>query len=196
MFNKSDKSLYLVRKIVNVSLFVMMCLSVLGGIVLIAMSFPVYEGYGLWINFFTLFGGIGAIVVGPILLQLVYLVFDIKFNALLDVKNIRNTGYGLPAEQFDGPLFFNKCKSKNACSIQNRIDAYDKIKQYKNLFDEGVITEREFNDIKSELLGNSFAQAKQFDGNVNKLKSLKGFVDEGILTEDEFTQEKSKILKN
>lgn len=194
MFERNDKSLNLVRKIINVTLFVLMCVSVIAGVVLIAMSFQV-EKYSeeMIINFGTLIGGILAIILGPILLQIVWLVFDMKLNSILDVKIIRNAQYGLPAGELKAPLFFNRGKSKEI-GVEVT-DAYEKLRKYKALCDESVITVDEFEQIKCELLNKNVEKEYSIDEDIEKVKKLKSYVDDKIITEEEFAKEKSKILK-
>lgn len=196
MFKKSDKSLYLIRKIVNVVIFVFMCISVIAGLVLIAISFnKSVDQYGnsfTWFNFGTFFGGLLAILLGPVLLQLVWLACDLKFNTLLDIKNIRNAQYGMSAVEFPAPLFLNKC---NKSSNNNVLDVYEKLKKYKALLDENALTIEEYEQIKNELLGTNKSEDKSIENDIDKVKRLKKYVDDKVLTEEEFVAEKSKILK-
>ncbi len=192
MFNKNDKSLYLVRKIVNVLLFVLMCVSVIAGIVLIAVSFYTYNDE-LFVNFITLISGICVMILGPVLLQLVYLVADIGFNALLDVKIIRNAQFGIAVPEFSAPLFLKK--NKDVIDARNALDVYEKLKKYKTLYDESVITSDEYENIKNGLLQNNTQPVETIDDDISKMKRLKTLADEKVLSEEEFMQEKSKILK-
>ena len=192
MFNKNDKSLYLVRKIVNILLFVLMCVSVIAGIVLIAMSFYTYKEE-IFVNFITLISGVCTMILGPVLLQLVYLVADIGFNALLDVKIIRNAQFGIDVPEFSAPLFFTN-KKENVMGT-NTLDVYEKLKKYKALFDESVITIDEYENIKNGLLQKNIQTVETIDDDISKVKRLKTLADEKVLSEEEFALEKSKILK-
>ncbi len=173
-----------------------MCISLIAGIVLICTSFNKVQvadyGYMTVINFGTLIGGILTILFGPILLQLVWLGCDLKFNTLLDIKNIRNAQYGMPAVEFPAPLFLNK---SNKINDNNVLDVYEKLKRYKALLDENALTVEEYEQIKNELLGNNKSADKSIENDIDKVKRLKQYVDDKVLTEEEFVAEKSKILK-
>ncbi len=190
---KNDNSLNLIRKITNVTLFVLMCLSVLTGIVLIAISFGSNSWGGMYVNVATLFGGIGSIVLGPVLLQLIWLSTDVAFNFILDVKNIKNAQLGLPTNELSAPLFHKNCQK--AVGIDNVYSVFEKIKKFKLLLDEGIITEEEYVEIKNELLNKKEKVGSKFDKDIVKIKQLKTYVDEKILSKEEFDDEKNKILK-
>lgn len=190
MFERNDKSLKLVRKIVNVVLFVLMCVSVIVGIALISSAF---NTTGKIVNFVTLIIGICTMILGPIILQLVWLNYDIKFNALLDLKIIRNAQFHLPAGELKAPLFFDKIKNKgNDIKIA---DVYEELRKYKSLCDESVITVDEFEQIKGALLNKNAEKECSIDEDIAMVKRLKSYVDDNIITEEEFAKEKSKILK-
>lgn len=201
MFEKSDKSLYLLRKITNVAIFVYMFVIVILGIVLICTSFyEVYVPgsgfskayYKTEVNVGTLIGGILSILLGPILMQLIWLGCDLKFNSLLDIKNIRNAQYGMPAVEFPAPLFFNK---RNKKSDKNVLGVYEELKRYKALLDENALTIEEYEQIKSKLLLNNKGADENIENDIDKVKRLKQYFDDELLTEEEFIAEKSKILK-
>lgn len=200
MFNKNDKSFNIIRKITNVTLFVLMCAAFIAGIVMIAISFESQTkiNYGVTysttvINYGTLIGGIATMLLGPIFLQLVWLVTDMKFNAMFDVKAIRNAQYGLQAPEIPGPLFFSKKKDKNL--EFDTFDIYEQLKEYKVLCDEAVITENEYEEIKSKFLNKNADNNRIFECDIDKIKRLKQFADDKILTEEEFLTEKNKIIK-
>lgn len=188
MFEKNDKSLYLVRRILDVAIFVLMCVSVLAGIVLIATSFR-SDNYGTYIIFGSLIGGVLSILLGPVLLQLVWLAIDIRFNSLLDVKIIRNAQFGNGKTEFFRPLF----SKKRNCDLTCEYDAYEKLKKFKALLDEEVISADEYESIKKELLGKNECTCT-VEEDISKVKTLKTYVDDKILTEEEFKAEKAKIL--
>lgn len=190
MFKKNDKSFNMIVKITNVVLFVLMCVSVLIGIVMIALSFKADDFYGIYVNFGTLFGGIAAIILGPILIQFIWLLFDMAFNAILDVKLIRNAEYKnqTSAQELPAPIFRKGTKEKEG----DKYEAYKKLKEYKELLDETVITKDEYDLIKAELMS---SVEEKTDSTINQVKELKKLADEKIITEQEFVNEKAKILK-
>lgn len=196
MFETNDKSLNLLRKIVNVAIFVAMCVCVIIGIVLIAMSFSMveYSGYMgkyLSINPIALVSGVCTLLLGPVVCQIVWLLTDVYFNTLFDIKLIRNAQCAseLNLQKLPAPLFRKSVKESEI----NSLDVYKKLKDYRILVEENVITEDEFTQIKSNLMANSRESAT--DSTISKAKELKKLADQKIITEEEFASEKSKILK-
>ena len=191
MFKNNDKSFNLIRKITNVAIFVAMCVCVVMGIVLIAMSFPTVDyGYGaeLIINPITLLSGIFTLLLGPVVCQLIWLALDLYFNALLDIKLIRNELCKEEAMQ-ELPVLFKKMNREN--DVDN-VSIYKKLREYRALVEESVITEDEFAQIKTSLMSNAKTET---DSVISKAKELKKLADEKVITEQEFANEKSKILK-
>lgn len=190
MFKKNDKSFNMIVKITNVVIFVLMCVSVIAGIVMTAAAFRSDEYGDLFINFGMLFGGLATIVVGPILLQLVWLAFDMAFNFALDVKLIRNAQCGQVAlQELPAPVFRKNSKKQE----NDKYETYKKLKEYKELLDEAVITEDEYAKIKAEFIVSD--EKKTDSAIISQVKELKKLVDENIITEQEFSNEKNKILK-
>ena len=172
-----------------------MCVCAIAGIIMMASSNKIasYDGNTFsYFNFANFFIGLVLFLLGPVIFQLVWLGLDVKFNALLDVKNIRNAGYSLPAEEFPAPLFFNK-KAKD--TDKNNLEAYEKLKKYKLLYDEKVLTDEEYENIKNEILGKNQGNKEALDKDIDKVKKLKAYVDDKIISEEEFVAEKSKIFK-
>ncbi len=197
MFNKNDKTLYLLKKIVNVTLFIIMCLCVICGIIIMASSFPVAyskSGYRyVSFNAIAFFIGLVTLVGGPIFTQLVYLLLDVAFNFCLDVKIIRNAQFGLEVPSMPNPLFHKNCNNQKEIT---GFKMYETLKQYKTLVDQEIITEVEFEELKAKILNKNHHEANSLNININKVKKLKTFADEKIITEEEFASEKAKILKN
>ena len=200
MFKKNDKSMFLLRKIVNVTLFVLMCVCVVGGIILMASAKTVETGYDylgapITQSYFNVIGFIGGFVVfalGPVLLQLVWLVFDMKFNSCLDVKLVRNALFN-QGEVFQPAPLFHKFKNEE-CVLNNGMEVYENIKKYKILFDEEAITADEFEDIKKRLLAKDSAAGSQINSSIEKVKMLKSYADSDIISQEEYAQEKAKLL--
>ncbi|MBR5192429.1 MAG: SHOCT domain-containing protein [Clostridia bacterium] len=170
-----------------------MCLTVLTGIILFSVSFTTNSWGEFIVNYGTLFGGIGSILLGPIVIQLLWLSSDIFFNFILDVKNIKNAQLGLPTSELSPPLFHKNCQK--SVGIDNVYSVFEKIKKFKLLLDEGIITEEEYVEIKNELLNKKEKVGSKFDKDIVKIKQLKTYVDEKILSKEEFDDEKNKILK-
>ncbi|MBO5852034.1 MAG: hypothetical protein J6R29_06860 [Clostridia bacterium] len=193
MFKNNDKTFYMLRKFVNVCYFVLMCLAVLAGIIMMASSFYTYSrgGYSYTAVEWGLFiGGILTMLLGPVVLQCGWLLTDIAFNMVFDVKIIRNAISGEELPKLPAPLFTKK-KEENG----NYAGAYEKLKMYKSLCDEGILTVLEYDELKRELLNKNTIEKKDFESDIDKVKKLKTYVDEKVLTEEEFAIEKSKILK-
>ena len=196
MFKNTDKSFYLVRKILNVVYFVLMIASVITGIILISCSvktFTDYSGTYAYVDFGLLISGILTMLLGPVAWQFDWLITDMIFNIILDVKNIRNASYGLPAEELPAPLFMKKLKNRGANT--NDLPDYEKLKEYKALLDDKIISQEEFDEIKEKLIGKKEKKNTSKDDKISKVRELKNYLDEKIITEEEFNEEKSKILK-
>ncbi len=201
MFNKNDKSLFIFRKIVNALTIILMAVCVIAGIVCIAMSFgkqTINDGFnGTQVVPVFYFGnfiiGIVALLLGPILLQLIWLALDVKFNAMLDVKIIRNAQYGAPVPELP-ELFFIKCNKKSE-AIVGVESTFDTLKKYRELVDAEVISQEEFDEIKKQLLNKNVDDSNNVETTIEKIKKLKSYADENVITAEEFAEEKSKILK-
>ncbi len=189
MFKSNDKSFFMIRKIVNVVYFILMCVAVVAGIVMMASAKETGTYYGdsyTYINWGILIAGLLTMLVGPILLQLGWIVTDAIFNTIMDVKIIRNATLGAEIPELPAPLFAKKHEKNNS------INVYEKLKAYKNLCSEGFITQEEYETIKKDILKKTDSG---LESNIDKIKKLKVYLDEGLLTEEEFEKEKSKILK-
>ena len=193
MFKVNDRTFYMLRKFVNVLYFVFMCVAVLAGIIMMASSFYTYESgrysytaveWGLFI------GGILTMFLGPVLLQFGWLLTDVAFNMVFDVKIIRNAICGEEMPELPILTFAKKKEYKDTY-----IGSYEKLKMYKSLCDEGILTTAEYDELKRELLNKNSIEKKSFESDIDKVKKLKAYVDEKVLTEEEFAIEKSKILK-
>ena len=197
MFKNTDKSFYLVRKILNVVYFVLMIASFITGIILIVCSVQTlpdyYYGATTYVDIGFLISGILTMLLGPVLWQFDWLITDMIFNSILDVKNIRNASYGLSVQELPAPLFMKKLKNRDANT--NDVPDYEKLKEYKSLFDEKVITQEEFDEIRRKILGKKDNKVEAIDYDIMQVKKLKALLDENIITEEEYNEEKSKILK-
>ena len=112
------------------------------------------------------------------------------FNFALDVKLIRNAQYGKAGlQELPAPLFRKGTKHKE----EDKYEGYKKLKEYKELLDEAVITEEEYAQIKAEFIISD--EKKSDSAIISQVKELKKLVDENIITEQEFSNEKNKILK-
>lgn len=194
MFKNNDKSLFLLRKIVNVALFISMCLCVIAGVVMISLCKTIVGSTQYireYVNTGMIIGGVLTMILGPIICQIVWLLVDLKFNAILDVKLIRNSCYNINGEQSLSYLFFKNKKS----TVVDSISIFEKLKQYKELYDANILTEAEYEQIKAELLNKNICENTKFSNAIKEVKKLKTYVDEKILTEEEFSVEKAKILK-
>ncbi len=187
MFNKNDKSLYILRTIINVITIILIGVCVVMGIVLMAMSI---DGYKFYEELFIT--GIVVLLVGPIVVQLIWLVFDMKYQAILDVKIIRNAQFGLEAPELP-TISFKKNGKKEA--VKSDMEIYDILKKYKNLLEEKIISQAEFDEIKSQLLNKTVANNTKVETTIDKIKKLKTYADENVITTEEFAEEKSKLLK-
>ncbi len=186
MFKKNDKSLFIFRTIINVLTIVMICACIVTGIVLMAMSIGEYRFH---IELFI--AGIVVLIVGPVFVQLMWLALDMKFQSLLDVKIIRNAQFGLEAPELPSITF--KKSAKN--SIKGDMEIYDILKKYKGLLEEKIISQAEFDQIKSQLLNKTVATTNKVETTIDKIKKLKTYADENVITSEEFAEEKSKLLK-
>lgn len=195
MFKTNDKSFYIIRKFINWALFILMCIAVIAGIIMMSSSFytvtPKYGSSYVDMDAILFFSGLLTMLLGPVILQFNWLLIDAFFNFLFDVKIIRNATSGAPIPELPAPILFRKKKESDNVVV----DAYEKLKMYKALCDEGVLTEAEFNDIKRDLLNKNVAEKQSFESDIDKVKKLKVYLDEKVLTEQEFVAEKSKILK-
>ena len=194
MFKTNDKSFYIIRKFINWVLFILMCIAVIAGIIMMSSSFYTVTKYGsTYVNMdeILFFSGLLTMLLGPVYLQFNWLFIDTFFNLLFDVKIIRNATCGASIPELPAPILFRKKKESDNVVV----DAYEKLKMYKALCDEGVLTEAEFNDIKRDLLNKNVAEKQSFESDIDKVKKLKVYLDEKVLTEQEFVAEKSKILK-
>ena len=129
MFKVNDRTFYMLRKFVNVLNFVLMCVAVLAGIIMMASSFYTYESgrYSYTAVEWSLFiSGILTMLLGPVVLQFGWLLTDIVFNMVFDVKIIRNAISGEEMPKLPAPLFSKKKDSKGSYA-----DAYEKLKMYK-----------------------------------------------------------------
>ena len=192
MFKSNDKSFFMIRKIVNVVYFVLMCACVVAGIVIMASAKETYNtvySTGTRINVETIIIGLLIMLLGPVFIQLGWLVTDAIFNMVLDVKIIRNATIGAETPKLPAPLFAKKTNGE-IC----KVDVYEKLRAYKELCNEGVISQEEFEGIKNNLLKKNSTESEVFASDVEKIKKLKTHFDEGLLTEEEFEAEKSKIL--
>ena len=193
MFKSNDKSFFMIRKIVNVMYFILMCAAVVTGIVLMASSVYSYTQSGrtyTYLDWTMFIFGIVTMILGPVLLQLFWLISDAVFNIVFDVKIIRNATCGVEMPKLPAPLFARKNKCKEV-----GVDVYEKLKMYKNLCDEGVLSAAEYEEIKKDLLNKNAADNQSFSSDIEKVRKLKAYVDEVVLTSEEFATEKSKILK-
>ena len=134
--------------------------------------------------------GLVIMLLGPVFLQFGWVIADAIFNIIFDVKIIRNGVCGASLPELPAPLFAGKKKAKS----ENVVDAYEKLKMYKALCDDEVLTKQEYDQLKKELLNKSVGANKDFESDIDKVKKLKVYVDENVLTEEEFAAEKSKIL--
>ncbi len=189
MFKKNDKSLFIVRKVVNVAIFVLMCACVICGIAVIASAIS-GPSYYLVANIII---GVVVLLGGPIFLQILWLIIDVKFNALVDIKLIRNATYNQEEVLLPAPLFHKNKKEEDV--ITNGMEVYEKIKKYKLLLDEKIITTEEFEDIKSRLLLKPATVESCIDSSIKKVKVLKSYADDNIISAKEFEEEKAKLLK-
>ncbi len=187
MFKSNDKSFFMIRKIVNVVYFVLMCVAVVAGIVMMASAKETSTYYAYtYINWGILIAGLLTMLVGPILLLLGWIVTDVIFNTIMDVKIIRNATLGAEIPELPAPLFAKR-REKN-----NTVNVYEKLKAYKDLCNEGFITQEEYETIKKDILKKTDSGLER---SIDKIKKLKVYLDEGLLTNEEFEAEKSKILK-
>ncbi len=193
MFNRNDKSFFILRKIINVAIIIFMCVCVIAGIIFMALAFgedAAGRSKFIAVNFII---GIVLLLLGPIICQLIWLVSDMKYNSRLDVKIIRNAQFGLAAPELPYINIFNRNKDKLV--VQGEMATYDILKKYKVLVDEDIISQEEFEEIKSQLLNKDVAVSKQVENTIDKIKKLKSYADEKIISTEEFEKEKSKILK-
>ena len=120
MFEKNDKTFFVLRKIVNIALFVCICACALVGLILVFSSIGRYAAPDYYYNTYKLYtyvdstrlaAGLGVMLAGPVVFQFVWLITDICFNKALDVKIIRNAQLGLETPELPAPICFKK-KSK------------------------------------------------------------------------------------
>ncbi len=193
MFTKNDKSLFLIRKIINVVTIIVMCICVIAGIVLIALSFGENAKGASVFYVGTFISGICTLILGPIFTQFTWLLLDMKFNSILDLKIIRNAQFGLAAPELPCLCMVKRCKGQTL--VHGDMSTYDILKEYKTLVDEEVITKDEFDEIKSQLLNKEISKENQVESTIDKIKKLKSYLDEEVISAEEFEKEKSKILK-
>lgn len=193
MFKRNDKTFYMLRRFVNVLYLVLMCVAVLAGIIMMASSFYTYEvAYYSYtaVRWGTFIIGILTMFLGPVILQFGWLLTDVAFNMVFDVKIIRNAISGEEMPKLPTLTFAKKKEGKD-----NYVNSYEKLKMYKSLCDEGILTTGEYEELKRDLLNKNSIEKKSFESDIDKVKKLKAYVDENVLTEEEFAIEKSKILK-
>lgn len=143
MIKNNDKTLVLAKKITDITLFVLMFICALAGLLQLFYSC-------LEFNVSLFFSGLSTLVFGPVIFQFIWLFSDIKFNHYLDVKIIRDCCL----EQEDlaklpVPLFH---KTKNEQQTILRDNKYSELLKYKKLLDSGAINEEEFAYFKKEIL--------------------------------------------
>lgn len=166
MFKSNDKSFYMIRKFINVVFFVLMCIAFLSGIIMMASSFYLVNRYNasyIDCDIGMLFAGIGTMLLGPVVLQFFWLITDVCFNIVFDVKIIRNAVCRAEIPTLP-KLLFNKKKRNN----ENYVDAYEKLKMYKELCEEGVLSETEYNDIKKDLLNKNIGENNTFVSEIGR----------------------------
>ncbi len=159
MFKKNDKTFILLRKIVNIALFVMMVASVITGVVLMLTSFQQVGNYynsRIVFNEVTFFTGLGITVAGPVVCQLIWLLTDVAFNAMLDVKIIRDVTCGNEPSIKQLPYLFrtnaNEDAGQSVGADLSKNKQYSELLKYKELYDQGAITESEYTFFKQQLM--------------------------------------------
>lgn len=159
MFKKNDKTFILLRKIVNIALFVMMVASVISGVVLMLMSFQQvssYYGPRMVFSPISFFTGLGVTIVGPVFFQFIWLLTDVGFNAMLDVKIIRDVTCGNEPSVTRLPYLFRINASEDASQSVgadfSKNKQYSELLKYKELYDQGAITESEYTFFKQQLM--------------------------------------------
>ena len=73
-------------------------------------------------------------------------------------------------------------------------EGFDQIKEARRLFEEGILTEAEFNKIKSDRLAEHLEPTDSLEENLEALASFNELKENGILTAPEFAHLKTKFL--
>ena len=127
MFEKNDKIYYFWEKFIKVLSIVLICLTVLAGIIIASRSEYLIV-YGLLLIF-----------IGPLIILLNWAFFKLIFSYLRDIKYIRNKLYWMGAEN----EIANE-DAKGGTTVTNDDDKTSKLEQLKDLLDSGVITREEY----------------------------------------------------
>ena len=85
--------------------------------------------------------------------------------------------------------FFGFVKSKDN-NYTKTFDVLEALNNYKNLADEKVLSDEEFNELKANILASSNCKAKTIDD----LKKWKKAVEQKIITEEEYNSIKADIF--
>jgi hypothetical protein len=212
MFKQNDRTYTWIRKTVNVLTIVLMVVCLIAGIIVMAscnetrsITVPTNDWGGTtteqisYFNTGKFFVGLLVFLLGPVVVNLLWLVADFGLNTLLDIKIIRNAVSGESVEEVAKlckPIVIFKRKKEQKC-VDKYENVLDKLLTYKKLLDENAITQEEYDSIKSKLMPAETEntteknEAKVF-ATIEKLKKL---TDEGVISEEEFSNEKAKLLK-
>ncbi len=140
MFNKSDRTLNIVRVIVNVCTIIGAASGVIAGIVLAALGLI---AVGLPILFCV-----------PLVCWFAWLGARLLLTLMADVKFIRNKLYGQDNGDLAAFLGGAKPAAEQTGSAQNAgyAEKMQRLMQLKKLLDDGTITEQEFESEKARPL--------------------------------------------
>lgn len=109
----------------------------------------------IYFNEMLIIYGMFVMFTGPGLLQLVWLFIDVKFCSMLDVKIIRDVQTEEEQlAQLPNPLFHKRNESREQ-ALAKKKNNFDEIMKYKDLFDQGAISQEEFAYFKQQILNMS-----------------------------------------
>ena len=188
MFKSNDKSFKIVRCITNITLLVTAIAGVIAGIVMMATSFD--KSFDV-VEFII---GICLFLLSPVAVGLIWIFADLKFTSIVDVKLIRNAGYGYRDDSLLNNIAPFKLKSKKRKTTDKYENSLDNLITYKKMVDDGILTEEEFVTIKTEIIGKEDKTTTYGKESFETIVKLKKLCDAEVISKEEFANEKSKIL--
>ncbi len=142
MFKKNDKYWFRAYALVDAFIIVICSLMLVGGVVILALGISVTDVNGIVTGTLYIIGRIGGAFV-------MHIVYHLALSLYLDIKLIRNKMYGIDNGDFDKALTEDNSKRRRV-AVQDDITV--QIRALKQLCDDGIITQEEFEIKKQSLL--------------------------------------------
>lgn len=142
MFKKNDKYWFRAYAFVDVFIIVISSIMLVGGVVILALGIDATNVNGIITGSLYIVCSIaGAFIV--------HIIYHLALSLYLDIKLIRNKMYGIDNGDFDKALSEDN-SSRRRVAVQDDITV--QIRALKQLCDDGIITQEEFEIKKQSLL--------------------------------------------